>query len=86
MGEFALNKNKNKQSKVATFAMDYVNLIIDLIKANDAEQSYSRSLQDTSRVTYALVVIKNGDSVLKDVLIDGISMEEIVRTEQLNKK
>lgn len=54
-------------------------------KANDAEQVYSRSLRDTSRVTYALVVIKNGAAVLKDVLIDGISIEEIVRTERLNK-
>jgi uncharacterized membrane-anchored protein len=54
-------------------------------KANEAEQAYSKSLQDTTRVTYALVYIKNGDAVLKDVLIDGISIEEIVRTEQLNK-
>ena len=71
----------------------YVKLVIDYpfdrfymeeFKANDAEQAYSRSLQDTSQVTYALVVIKNGDAVLKDVLIDGVSIEEIVRTEQLN--
>jgi len=54
-------------------------------KANDAEQAYSKSLQDTTLVTYALVSIKNGDAVLKDVLIDGISIEEIVKTEQLNK-
>lgn len=53
-------------------------------KANDAERAYNKSLQDTMRITYALVMIKNGDSVLKDVLIDGISIEEIVRTEQLN--
>jgi len=72
----------------------YVNLEIDYpfdrfymgeFKANDAEKAYSRLMQDTSRVTYALVVIKSGDAVLKDVLIDGISIEEIVRTEQLNK-
>lgn len=72
----------------------FVKLVIDYpfdrfymeeFKANDAEQAYSRSLQDTSKVTYALVVIKNGAAVLKDVLIDGISIEEIVRLEQLNK-
>jgi len=54
-------------------------------KANDAELAYNKSLQDTTRITYALVMIKNGDAVLKDVLIDGISIEEIVRTDQLNK-
>ncbi len=54
-------------------------------KAKDAERAYNKSLQDTTRITYALVMIKNGTAVLKDVLIDGISIEEIVRTEQLNK-
>jgi len=54
-------------------------------KANDAERAYNKSLQDTTRITYALVMIKNGDAVLKDVLIDGISIEEMVRREQLNK-
>jgi uncharacterized membrane-anchored protein len=72
----------------------FVKLVIDLpfdrfymeeFKANDAEQAYSKSLQDTSKVTYALVMIKNGAAVLKDVLIDGVSIEEIVRLEQLNK-
>jgi uncharacterized membrane-anchored protein len=54
-------------------------------KANDAERAYNKSLQDTTRITYALVMIKNGEAVLKDVLIDGTSIEEIVKTEQLNK-
>ena len=85
---------KTKSRLIYPNEMDpYVKLVIDYpfdrfymgeFKANDAEKAYSRSLQDTSRVTYALVVIKNGDAVLKDVLIDGISIEEIVRTEQLN--
>ncbi len=54
-------------------------------KAKDAEKAYNRSLQDSSGVTYALVMIKEGEAVLKDVLIGGISIEEIVREEQLNK-
>jgi uncharacterized membrane-anchored protein len=43
-------------------------------KAPDAEQTYRQSLQDTNRITYALVRIKNGDAVLKDVIIDGASI------------
>lgn len=55
-------------------------------KAYDAEQTYRESLRDTSRVTYALVSIKDGEAVLKDVLIDGISIKEIVKAEKANKE
>ena len=51
-------------------------------KASDAEVIYAKSLRDTTKVTYALVSIKNGDAVLKDVLIDGVSIKEIVKTNQ----
>jgi len=55
-------------------------------KAYDAEQTYRRALPDTSQVTYALVNIKNGESVLKDVMINGIPIKEIVKQEQQNKE
>ena len=55
-------------------------------KAYDAELTYKRALPDTSQVTYALVNIKNGESVLKDVMINGISIREIVKQEQQNRK
>lgn len=54
-------------------------------KASDAEVIYAKSLQDTTQLTYALVSIKNGDAVLKDVLIGGISIREIVKKKQQNK-
>ena len=55
-------------------------------KAYDAELTYNRTLPDTSQVAYALVNIKNGESVLKDVMINGISIVEIVKQDQQNKK
>ena len=55
-------------------------------KAYDAEMTYRRSSRDTSLVTYALVNIKNGESVLKDVMINGIPIREIVKQEQQNRK
>lgn len=55
-------------------------------KAYDAELVYTKSLQDTTQVAYALVSIKNGDAVLKDVLINGISIKEIVKEKQQNNK
>ena len=55
-------------------------------KAYDAELTYNRSRRDTNSVAYALVNIKNGESVLKDVMIDGISIREIVKQEEQNRK
>lgn len=51
-------------------------------KAFDAELTYQKSQLDTTKTTYALIRIKNGDAVLKDVLIDGVPIKEIVKKEQ----
>lgn len=51
-------------------------------KAYDAELTYTESQLDSTSVTYALVSIKNGDAVLKDVLIDGIPIRELVKAKQ----
>ncbi len=55
-------------------------------KAYGAELTYRQSQRDTSKITYALVSIKNGDAVLKDVLIDGTSIREIVKANQQENK
>jgi len=47
-------------------------------KAPEAEVLYREVQPDTSKVTYAVVRIKEGEAVLKDVMIDGISIREIV--------
>lgn len=51
-------------------------------KADDAEQTYAESQRNSDKTTYALVCIKDGEAVLKDVLIDGISINEIVRNDR----
>ena len=51
-------------------------------KAYEAESSYRRSRRDTSQIAYSLVSIKDGEAVLKEVLIDGIPIREVV----LNKR
>ena len=50
--------------------------------AYDAEQAYRQSQLDTTKLTYALVKIKNGNAVLKDVLIGGTSIDEIVKADR----
>ena len=54
-------------------------------KAYDAELTYNRISRDTNQIAYALVNIRNGESVLRDVMINGVSIKELVRQEQ-NKK
>jgi uncharacterized membrane-anchored protein len=48
-------------------------------KAYGAEQTYRESALDSTATTYAVVRIKNGAAVLKDVMINGESIEDIVR-------
>ena len=55
-------------------------------KAYDAEVTYRDTQRDTSINTYALVSVKNGEAVLKDVLIDGTPIREIVKANQQNNK
>lgn len=47
-------------------------------KAPQADTIYSESLSDTTTITYAVVKIKNGEAVLEDVMIDGISIKDLV--------
>lgn len=51
---------------------------MDESKAPEAEVLYRESQQNTNKITFALVSIKNGDAVLKDVMIDGTSIREVV--------
>ncbi|MEM9830725.1 MAG: GDYXXLXY domain-containing protein [Bacteroidota bacterium] len=47
-------------------------------KAPAAEQAYREAGNSTGRKAYALVMIKEGEAVLKDVLIDGVPIREYV--------
>lgn len=51
-------------------------------KAYGAELAYRESQMDTTRTAYALVNIKEGEAVIKDVLIDEIPISEIVKDRQ----
>jgi uncharacterized membrane-anchored protein len=55
-------------------------------KAAEAEKTYRDLMSDSSRVTYALVSVKDGEAVLSDVQIDGISIIGIVNNNQKEKK
>ncbi len=50
-------------------------------KAKPAEDLYRKSARDTSTTTYAVVMIKDGVGVIKDVMIDGVSIGTVVENE-----
>lgn len=47
-------------------------------KAPEAEKTYNSSIRDSSKNVYAVVAVKNGEAIIKDVMIDGISIQEYV--------
>ena len=48
-------------------------------KAPEAETTYHQAQRDTATIAYALVAIKNGEAVLKDVFIDDVPIGEVVK-------
>lgn len=72
----------NNGSNKLTINYPFDRFYMEESKAYDAELIYRQFQQDTSKITYALVSINNGDAVLKDVLIDGIPIREVVKENQ----
>lgn len=46
-------------------------------KAKIAEDEYRQALRDKEKMTFALVYIKDGEAVISDVFIDGMSVREL---------
>ena len=72
-------------SNKLTIAYPFDRFYMEESKAYAAEQAYQQSQQDTTKLTYALVNIQNGNAALKDVLMDGTSIREVVKVNQGKK-
>ena len=70
------------QSNKMTIAYPFNRFYMEESKAYEAEQVYRKSQSTRETSTYALVYIKNGHAVLKDVVIDGVSIVEKVKESQ----
>jgi uncharacterized membrane-anchored protein len=55
-------------------------------KAKSAETAYAEANQQPNQTTYALVAVKNGKAVIKDVLINNISVRVSIKTKHNNQK
>lgn len=76
----------NDENKNLIIAYPFDRFYMEESKAPAVEKVYNESLRDTTQVAYALVNIKQGDAVIKDVLINGIPLQEIVKINNGNRK
>lgn len=76
-------KTKIRYNKSVKYLFD--RFYMEESKAYEAEKLYKESRRDTSKVTYALVNIKKGKAVLKNVLINGVSMQKLVNELQIKE-
>lgn len=72
-------------SNKLTLEFPFDRYYMDESKAYDAELTYIHSQLDPSKTTYALVGVKNGVAVIKDVMIDETSIRELVKSTQKKK-
>lgn len=73
-----VNYLTNQRSNRVIIDYPFDRYYMDESKAKKAELIYIESQIDTNQVAYALINIKNGDAVLKDVLINEIPIKELV--------
>lgn len=73
----------NSYNKVpqVNIAFPFDRFYMEETKAPLAEKQYLESLRDTNNVTFALVKIKEGTAVLEDVMINNISLKDLVEKE-----
>ena len=71
-----------KNTKKVAIDFPFNRFYMEETKAYDAELAYREMESREKKPTYALVNIKNGEAVLKDVIINDTSVVEIVRRRQ----
>lgn len=83
-GDYNYKKHTVKNAEKIVLDFPFNRYYMEESKAYDAELAY-RNRRNFEKPAYALVSIKEGKSVLKDVIIDGISVKEIIVKQIKNK-
>ena len=65
-----------------SFTYPFDRFYMEESKATNAELAYNEAAADTGQLTYALVMVKSGDAIVKDVLINGVPIVEAARNYQ----
>lgn len=75
----------NSDTSTITIEYPFTKYYMEETKAYDAEIFYNESAAHTASVCYAQVLIKNGKARIKEVIIDGKTLKEIVKQRQEQK-
>jgi uncharacterized membrane-anchored protein len=70
--------DRKKDTAVIHLQYPFDAFYMDEYKAPKAEAAYRESTRDSTQKTYAVVSILNGDAVVKDVLINGQSIRQVI--------
>lgn len=81
-----VNYYSQYNEKVVYIDYPFERYYMEETKAPDAEIVYRESARDTLQNTYALVSVKKGQAVLKDVFINETSIKTIVAQQQAIEK
>jgi len=80
--DFVKAKITGMYDEKVTFWYPFDRYYMEESKAYPAEQMTREARRDTTKTTYALVVVKQGESVLKDVMIDGQSIQKLIENQR----
>lgn len=73
---------KNENNKISNVELQiqypFNRFYMEESKAKAAEDLYRKASANKKTLSYALVNIKNGKATLKDVMIDGVSIREVI--------
>jgi uncharacterized membrane-anchored protein len=72
----------NEEEQMIRITFPFNRFYMEESKAKPAENLYNKTRNDTTQTAYALVYIKNGRAVLKDVMINDISIRLLVMEEK----
>jgi len=77
--KIAAVRKPNSKSPLANVRIDFPfnKYYMEENKAPKAEEIYRNLSKEKMDATYALVLLKNSNSVLKDVVVDGVSLVEL---------
>lgn len=80
--ELTLNNYINRHNDSIDVHLPFDRFYMEESKAELAEDLYRESIQSVQNESCAVVMIKDGQAVLKDILIDGVPIKEAVEAIQ----
>jgi uncharacterized membrane-anchored protein len=73
----SIYKRYDENEYVIRISYPFNRFYMEETKAPEAESLYWDAARDTNQVAYALVSVKDGEAVLRDVLINDISLKDL---------